>query len=180
MAKSDLEFIKKDKIVQHTVNGISRFLILWIIKSSGPIHGYGVMKELDSFFDSLIKTRTLKKSIPSKIYNILKNMEENDLISSVEIIRDNKKVKFYSLTDKGEFLLKYIKDSYIALRKTNKGSKFFNDFLNVDWLFKWIWSIFLKFSNPDSTLFLYMMRKIIILQLFLWINFMENYYGKKR
>ena len=46
MTNSDLDFIKKDKIVQHTVNGISRFLILWIIKSSGSIHGYGVMKFL--------------------------------------------------------------------------------------------------------------------------------------
>ena len=128
----DPEFVKKDKIVQHTVNGISRFLILWIIKSSGPIHGYGIMRELDTFFESLIESGTLKKSIPSKIYPILKNMEENELILCDIKIQDNKQVKFYTITDKGEFLLEYIKNSYINIRKSNKGSLFFNDFLNVE------------------------------------------------
>ena len=112
MNNIDPEFVKKDKIVQHTVNGISRFLILWIIKSSGPIHGYGIMRELDTFFESLIESGTLKKSIPSKIYPILKNMEENELILCDIKIQDNKQVKFYTITDKGEFLLEYIKDSY--------------------------------------------------------------------
>jgi len=129
----DPEFVKKDKIVQHTVNGISRFLILWIIKNSGPIHGYGIMRELDTFFESLIESGTLKKSIPSKIYPILKNMEENELILCDIKIQDNKQVKFYTITDKGEFLLEYIKNSYINIRKSNKGSLFFNDFLNVEW-----------------------------------------------
>lgn len=128
----DPEFVKKDKIVQHTVNGISRFLILWIIKNSGPIHGYSIMKELDTFFESLIESGTLKKSIPSKIYPILKNMEENELIHCDIKIQDNKQVKFYTITDKGEFLLEYIKNSYINIRKSNHGSQFFNDFLNVE------------------------------------------------
>ncbi len=128
----DPEFVKKDKIVQHTVNGISRFLILWIIKNSGPIHGYGIMRELDTFFESLIESGTLKKSIPSKIYPILKNMEENELILCDIKIQDNKQVKFYTITDKGEFLLEYIRNSYVNIRKSNKGALFFNDFLNVE------------------------------------------------
>jgi DNA-binding PadR family transcriptional regulator len=95
----DSEFIKKDKIVKHTVNGISRFLILWIIKKYGPIHGYRIMKEVDCFFESLIKSGTLNKSISSKIYTILKTMEENELVCSDTKIKDNKKVKFYTITE---------------------------------------------------------------------------------
>ena len=72
----DSNFIKKDKIVQHTVNGISRFLMLWIIMENGPIHGYGLIKQLDTFFVNLIDVGSLKKSSPSKIYPILKDMEK--------------------------------------------------------------------------------------------------------
>ena len=48
------EFIKNDKIITHTVNGISRFLILWIIKHYGPIHGYNISKEFSDIFESLM------------------------------------------------------------------------------------------------------------------------------
>ena len=68
--KLNPEFIKKDKIVQHTVNGISRFLILWIIMEKGPIHGYGLMAELNTFFGNLINVGSLRKSSPSRIYPI--------------------------------------------------------------------------------------------------------------
>ena len=38
------------KILKHFSNGITHNLILWII-SKGPIHGYGIMKKVDDFFD---------------------------------------------------------------------------------------------------------------------------------
>ena len=38
------------KILKHFSNGITHNLILWII-SKEPIHGYGIMKKLDEFFD---------------------------------------------------------------------------------------------------------------------------------
>lgn len=65
----DSDFIKKNKIVQHTVNGISRFLILWIIMENGPIHGYGLLlKQLNKFFENLIDVGSLRKSSPSRVY----------------------------------------------------------------------------------------------------------------
>ena len=94
------EFIKNDKIVKHTVNGISRFLILWIIKHYGPIHGYNISKEFSDIFEILIISGNLKKSNPSKIYPILKDMEDNSLIAGEDVFKDNKKVKFYEITEK--------------------------------------------------------------------------------
>ena len=82
-------FVKKDKIVQHTVNGISRFLMLWIIMENGPIHGYRLMKDLDKFFENLIDVGSLKKSSASKIDPILKDMENNGLIKGELEGKDN-------------------------------------------------------------------------------------------
>ena len=67
-----VDFIKGNKIVKSTVNGLYRFLVLWIIKYNKSIHGYGIMKELDKFFENLIDEGVIKKSNPSKIYPILK------------------------------------------------------------------------------------------------------------
>ena len=125
------EFIKKDKIVKHTVNGISRFLILWIIKHYGPIHGYNISKEFSDIFEILIISGNLKKSNPSKMYPILKDMEDNSLIAGEDVFKDNKKVKFYEITEYGEFLLDHVCKNFNDIRKSPKGSLFFDDFLNL-------------------------------------------------
>ena len=127
----DSDFIKKDKIVQHTVNGISRFLILWVIMENGPIHGYGLLKLLNKFFENLIDVGSLRKSSPSRVYPILKDMENNNLIRGEEVVQDNKKVIYYEITDAGRFLVHYIRDSYQVIRKTGQGSLFV-EFLNSE------------------------------------------------
>lgn len=127
----DSDFIKKDKIVQHTVNGISRFLILWVIMENGPIHGYGLLKLLNKFFENLIDVGSLRKSSPSRVYPILKDMEKNNLIRGEEVVQDNKKVIYYEITDAGRFLVHYIRDSYQIIRKTGQGSLFV-EFLNSE------------------------------------------------
>lgn len=124
------KFIKNDKIITHTVNGISRFLILWIIKHYGPIHGYNISKEFSDIFESLISSGSLKKSNPSKMYPILKDMEGNGLIFGEDVLQDYKKVKFYSITEKGEFLLDVVCNDFNNVRKSPKGALFFEDFLN--------------------------------------------------
>jgi len=127
--KLNSDIVKKDKIVQYTVNGISRFLMLWIIMENGPIHGYRLMKQLDKFFENLIDVGSLRKSSASRVYPILKDMENNGLIIGEEKTQDNKKVIFYSITDAGRFLVCYIRDSYQTIRKTEQGS-LFADFIN--------------------------------------------------
>lgn len=127
--KLNPEFIKKDKIVQHTVNGISRFLILWIIMEKGPIHGYGLMAELNTFFGNLIDVGSLRKSSPSRIYPILKDMEKNGLIAGEEHIKDNKKIRYFEITESGEYLVYYIRDSYQVVINSSLG-KSFGAFIN--------------------------------------------------
>ncbi len=127
--KINKEFLQKDKIIQQTVNGISRFLILWIIMERGPIHGYGLLKELNIFFEDIIDVGSIRKSSPSRVYPILKNMEKTGLIKGVEKVHDNKKIIFYEITDAGEYLVYYIRDSFQTVIKSSTGAKFYK-FLN--------------------------------------------------
>ncbi len=58
------EFVKDNKILKSAVNGLYRFLVMWIIKYHKSIHGYAIMKELDRFFENLIDEGVIKKSNP--------------------------------------------------------------------------------------------------------------------
>ena len=102
------DVINNNSIIKHYVMGMSRFLILWIINYKGPIHGYAILKELDVFFSTLIEEGSLKKSNPSNIYPILNKMEEWNLISSECIIKNNKKLKYFQITDRGLHVLNYM------------------------------------------------------------------------
>lgn len=124
------KYIIKDRMVQQTVNGISRFLILWVIMENGPIHGYEIMSLLNDFFGDLIKNGSIRKSSPSRVYPMLGKMEKSNLIVGTWHHHDNKKVKYYEITDDGKSLLFYIRDNYLAISKTQNGNKFFNDFLS--------------------------------------------------
>lgn len=106
--KSHGEVITNNSIIKHYVNGMSRFLILWIIKYKGPIHGYAILKELDAFFETLIEEGSLKKSNPSNIYPILNRMEDSNLIIGELKIKNNKKIKYFEITDEGEHVLTYM------------------------------------------------------------------------
>ena len=127
-----INYYKENKVLQYTANGIYRFLILWIIKRNPKIHGYAIMKEMDNFFDSLINEGSLNKSNPSKIYPILSKMEDEDLIKHSFEINDKKEIKIYEITPKGDFLLEFIREKYIKIKKTPEGNLFFEEFLNQE------------------------------------------------
>ena len=101
--------IKKSylKLIKHFSNGITHILILWII-SKESIHGYGIMKKLDEFFDFFDDNCELK-STSSKIYPILRKMEKTGLIFGEWQTVNNKRVKYYSITSEGEVVLEHIK-----------------------------------------------------------------------
>lgn len=122
------ECLSNNKIVRHYYNGMSRFLILWIIKYYGNIHGYSVMKELDKFFSIFIDEGSLKKSNPSNIYLILNKLEEDGFIVSELKIKNNKNVKFYSITDKGLYVLNYIFKRFEISHKSPEWNILFEDF----------------------------------------------------
>lgn len=103
-----VEVLTNNSIIKHYVNGMSRFLILWIIKYKGPIHGYAILKELDGFFKILIDEGSLKKSSPSNIYPILNRLEDSNLIASELKVKKNKKIKYFKITDEGVHVLNYM------------------------------------------------------------------------
>ncbi len=97
------------KIIKHFLNGITHNIILWII-SKESIHGYGIMKKLDDFFN--FEDVECEANInSSKIYPILSKLEKNELITGEwKVNENNKRVKYYSITPQGELVLKRIKN----------------------------------------------------------------------
>lgn len=129
----DEEFFKENqKVVQHIANGFSRLLILWIIKHNKSIHGYGIMKELDNFFEQHIEKGIIKKFPSSKVYPILKSFENADMIAGKWKEEENKKVKYYSITEKGEALLEFISEQHKTLKEYPQWAVFLNDFYGIN------------------------------------------------
>jgi DNA-binding PadR family transcriptional regulator len=83
---------------------------LWII-SKQTIHGYGIMKKLDEFF-SFEDSECDIKINSSKVYPILSKMEDEGLIEGEwKINENNKRVKYYSITEDGKQALSNIKNN---------------------------------------------------------------------
>lgn len=127
----DETFTKNHKPVSKPLkNGLTRLFIFWIIKNRGPIHGYGIMKELDIFFEFPIKNKWQTKSSSSKIYPILKSMEEKNLIKGEWQTQNNKQVKFYRITEKGEKILNHVKSIWVEFKMNPNWIEFIKDMLS--------------------------------------------------
>ena len=89
-------------------------MVLWII-SKQTIHGYGIMKELDNFFN--FEGGNCEMNInSSKIYPILSKMEKKGLITGEwKINENNKQVKYYSITEEDELVLNNIKSHMTSI-----------------------------------------------------------------
>jgi DNA-binding PadR family transcriptional regulator len=99
-----------EKFIKHFTNAIIHKLILWII-SKQTIHGYGIMKKLDEFF-SFEDSECDIKINSSKVYPILSKMEDEGLIEGEwKINENNKRVKYYSITEDGKQALSNIKNN---------------------------------------------------------------------
>ncbi|MEE1129236.1 MAG: PadR family transcriptional regulator [Methanobrevibacter sp.] len=96
-----------EKLIKFFTNGITHNLILWII-SKQTIHGYGIMKKLDDFFN--FEDTECDFSInSSKVYPILSKMEKKGLIvGEWKVNENNKRVKYYSITGEGITVLNHI------------------------------------------------------------------------
>lgn len=114
-------------VIKSYVNGMSRFLILWIIKYNGLIHGYGILKELDKFFTTFIDEKSLKQSNPSNIYPILNKMEDLGLIASEFKIKNNRQMKYFKITDDGEYVLNYIYSKFDVIHNNPQWKSLFED-----------------------------------------------------
>ena len=121
----------RKKFLKHFSNGIIHNLILWII-SKESIHGYGIMKKLDEFFsfeDSCCET----KINSSKIYPILSKMENAGLIvGEWKVNENNKRVKYYSITQDGENVLIDIQNHFKSVLTNTSWISFFEDMTGLE------------------------------------------------
>ncbi|WP_292886469.1 PadR family transcriptional regulator [Methanobrevibacter sp. UBA212] len=125
--KNYSKVVSNNTVIKSYVNGMSRFLILWVIRYNKLIHGYGILKELDKFFMILIEEGSLKKSNPSNIYPILNRMEESGLITSEFKMKNNKQLKFFSITEDGEYLLEYLYSRFDLIHSNPQWRLLFGD-----------------------------------------------------
>lgn len=96
------------KVFKNFSNGIIHNLILWII-SKESIHGYGIMKRLEDFFN-FENSKCEINITSSKVYPILSKMEERGfIVGEWKVNENNKRVKYYSITHEGEEFLNFIK-----------------------------------------------------------------------
>lgn len=119
------EFNQSDKkVFKNFYNGIFPSLILWII-SKEDIHGYGIMKKLNDLF-TFDQYKVNVNS--SKVYPILSRLEKNGfIVGEWKINENNKRVKFYSITEEGMNFLKLIQAQIQIVFKNPVWAAFFNE-----------------------------------------------------
>ena len=114
------------KVFKNFFNGILPSLVLWII-SKEDIHGYGIMKKLNELFT--FNNSNYKINVnSSKIYPILSRMEELEFIEGTWMVNENnKRVKFYSITDEGKEFLGYVQNNIQVALQNPEWVSFFKD-----------------------------------------------------
>lgn len=119
------------KFLKHFSNGITHNLILWVI-SKQSIHGYGIMKKLDDFFH-FEEGECEMKINSSKVYPILSKMEDKGLIvGEWKVNENNKRVKYYSITDDGEKVLTQIQNHMSHVLENPSWLAFFEDMIGLE------------------------------------------------
>ena len=73
-------------------------LILFILRHKGPSHGYALTQHLEENFGW--------KTSKTSIYNTLKDMENNDLVSFEEQVKKGRNQKIYSISKAGLLFMK--------------------------------------------------------------------------
>lgn len=112
-------------------NGIIHYIMLWII-SKEDIHGYGIMKKLNEFFNFEDSNCEINVN-SSKIYPILSRMEKQGFIAGEwKINENNKRVKFYSITKEGELFLENIRNHMNIVLHNPSWLAFFRDLTGLE------------------------------------------------
>jgi len=78
------------------LQGTLTLLVLRTLRTSGPLHGYGLCEHIRSVSDELLQVEE------GSLYPALHRMEQDEWISSKwEITNKGRKAKFYSITARG-------------------------------------------------------------------------------
>lgn len=119
------------KVFKNFSNGIIHNLILWII-SKESIHGYGIMKKLEDFFNFDDSKCDINVN-SSKIYPILSKMEKRGfIVGEWKVNENNKRVKYYSITDEGSDFLKDIQIHMNNILNNPSWLAFFKDMTGLE------------------------------------------------
>ena len=129
---TDEKFQKShEKLFKNFTNGIIHNLILWII-SKETIHGYGIMIKLREFFN-FEDTKCDININSSRIYPILSTMEEKGFIEGEwKINENNKRVKYYSITQDGVDFLDIIQGRMNTVLSNPSWMTFFSDMTGME------------------------------------------------
>ncbi|RAP53629.1 MAG: hypothetical protein BZ138_00305 [Methanosphaera sp. rholeuAM270] len=126
----DEKTLKRLKNTEITLKGSSKaftiFLILWYL-SKDNMHGYLIMKKIDEIFEPHIRAGLMKETKANKIYPILKELSNKNLIEYYPGIHKNKDVKIYRLTDEGQEILNLLKKSYKVMTEGKVWNELFED-----------------------------------------------------
>ena len=119
------------KVFKNFSNGIIHNLILWII-SKESIHGYGIMKKLEEFFNFNDSKCDINVN-SSKIYPILSKMEKRGfIVGEWNINENNKRVKYYSITEEGQDFLNDIQIHMNNVLANPSWIAFFSDMTGLE------------------------------------------------
>lgn len=90
-------------LVRATVRGFSRAIILWLI-SQKPLSGYKIVKEM--------KRLTGQNFHPGVIYPLLYELEEKGFVWGKWVQKGRRRIKYYSITEKGTELLNRLRQLF--------------------------------------------------------------------
>nr|MDO8044802.1 PadR family transcriptional regulator [Candidatus Baldrarchaeota archaeon] len=90
-------------LVKAIIRGMSRSIILWLVNQK-PMSGYSIVKEM--------KRLTGQNIHSGMVYPLLYELEENGLIVGEWSQKGRRRIKNYTITEKGKKLLNKIKELF--------------------------------------------------------------------
>ena len=90
-------------MIKAIIRGMSRSIILWLVNQK-PMSGYSIVKEM--------KRLTGQNIHSGMVYPLLYELEENGLIAGEWSQKGRRRIKHYTITEKGKKLLNKIKELF--------------------------------------------------------------------
>ena len=101
------------ELIRAIVRGFSRAIILWLI-SQKPMSGYSIVKEIERL--------TGQKFHAGIIYPLLYELEKDGFISGGWTQKGGRRIKYYSITEKGTKLLNQLRQRFeMPVKEVLKG-----------------------------------------------------------
>ena len=91
------------ELIKAIVRGMRRSIILWLVNQK-PMSGYSIVKEM--------KRLTGQNIHSGMVYPLLYELEENGLIAGKWSQKGRRRIKHYTITEKGKELLNKIKELF--------------------------------------------------------------------